>query len=197
MSKAIKKIKEIINSPVAELGAGFLDSIETAPFGSIVIAGIKVGFSISDYLFLKRFADFLEPMSGMENEVDAYLKKLSSYGREKHGEYMLTLLSKAETSEKAEILGMIFRSAVLEEIDNETMLRLVSIVGRSFVPDLKDLSNYITESDYFSDATNEFINLGLIDNETGGSWKNNSAVKLNETGEKLYYILKEGGWFSS
>lgn len=47
----------------------------------------------------------------------------------------------------------------------------------------------------FSIAANEFINLGLINNEVGGGWINESTWHLNKIGLLLCDILEEEGWF--
>lgn len=191
---SIKKLNEIVDSPSVELGTTILDSLVSVPLGGIVVATYKVGVGIADYCLFRKFAHFLEPMSGMEREVDDYLGKLSPYEQNKLGEYMLSLLSKAESSEKTQIMGMIFKSAVQKVIDKEMMLRLVSIVGRSFVPDLKELPKYMDASEDFTIAANEFINFGLIDNETGGYWKDRPALELNDIGKTLCRILEQEGW---
>ena len=191
----IDKLNEIIDSPSVELGTTIIDSLGSVPLGGIVVATYKVGVGIADYYLFRKFAHFLGPMSGMEEEVDDYLTKLSPYGQNKLGEYMLSLLSKAESSEKAQIMGMIFKAAVKREIDDMMMLRLVAIVGRSFVPDLKELPKYKEASEDFTMAANEFVNLGLIDNETGGLWKDRPTLELNDVGKTLCGILERGGWF--
>lgn len=193
----IDKLNEIIESPSTELGTTILDSLTSVPLGGIVAATYKVGVGIADYYLFRKFAHFLEPMSGMEKEVDDYIAKLSPHDQNKLGEYMLSLLSKAESSEKAQIMGMIFRAAVKREIDDMMMLRLVAIVGRSFVPDLKELPKYKEASEDFTIAANEFVNLGLIDNETGGLWKDRPTLELNDVGKTLCGILERGAWFGS
>lgn len=92
---------------------------------------------------------------------------------------------------------MIFKAAVKKEIDEMMMLRLVSIVGRSFVPDLKELPKFKEASEDFTIAANEFVNLGLIDNETGGLWKDRPTLELNDVGKTLCGILERGAWFGS
>ena len=73
-------------------------------------------------------------------------------------------------------------------------LRLCSIIDRSFVDDLRKLKDYINENDEYSVIANNFINLGLMDNYTGGFWKDKSTYQLNEVGKKLYEILNENNW---
>ena len=192
---AIKQLNEIIESPVAELGTTILDSVQTVPFGGIFVSIYKLNVGIADYLLCKKFAHFLDPMSGMEDEVDEFLKTMQPEDSEKLAEYLFSLLSKAESSEKSQLMGYIFKAAVHREIDRTMMLRLVSIIGKSFVSDLKELPKYIAQNDEFTIATNEFVNLGLIDNETGGYWKDAPTMELNEVGKTLYKILRNEGWF--
>jgi len=192
---SIKEFSNVLESSGFELSTTFLDSLTAVPFGAIISGLCKVGIDVSNALLIRKFEQFLNPVSDIQDEVDAFLGELSSDKKDKLGEYMLSLLSSAESTEKARIMGLIFRAAVLKEIDREMMLRLVSIVGRSFVHDLKELPNYLDETEEFSIASNEFINLGLIDNEVGGIWKNAPSVKLNEVGEVLCQILSSSGWF--
>ena len=194
---SIKKLNEIIDSPVTELVTTIADALQAVPFGSIVVSIYKVGVDVANHLLFKKFARFLEPMSGMDKEVDEFLERLSLVDREKLGEYMLSLLVQAESTEKAQLMGFIFKSAVHGEIDNIMMLRLVSVVGRAFIPDLKELPRFLIETTDFTAASNSFINLGLIDNETGGYWKGEPTISLNEVGKALYQILDENDWFES
>lgn len=193
----IQKLNEIVDSPEADLVTTIADALHTVPFGRIVVSLYKIGAGVTNYLFFKKFARFLDPMSGMEDDVDEFLERLSLVDREKLEDYMLSLLAQAESTEKAQLMGFVFKSAVRGEIDNMMMLRLVSIVSRVFIFDLKELPKYLEETEDFTIATNAFINLGLIDNETGGYWKEGPSVVLNEIGRVLYEVLNRSGWFES
>ena len=194
---SIRRLNEIIDSPETELVKSIADALHTVPFGSIIVSLYKAGVEIANFLLLKKFARFLEPMSGLEDEVDMFLEGLSKVDREKLSEYMLSLLTQTESTEKAQLMGFIFKSAVHGKIDQIMMLRLVSIVGWAFIPDLKELPRYLEETEEFTIASNSFINLGLIDNETGGYWKGEPTVVLNEVGRILFLILDENEWFES
>lgn len=193
---AIKQLNEIIEFPVAELGTTILDSVQNVPFGGIFVSIYKLKVGIADYLLCKKFAHFLDPMSGMEDEVDEYLETMQAEEREKLAGYLFSLLSNSESTDKTQLMGFVFKSAVHGEINHGMMLRLVSIVGRSFVLDLKELPKYLTPNEDFTIAANEFVNLGLIDNETGGYWKDAPTMELNEVGKTLYGILDKEGWFN-
>jgi len=196
MKMAIKQLTDVVKDPAVELGTTILDSVQAVPMGGIFVSIYKLKVGIADYLLCKKFAHFLDPMSGMEDEVDEYLETIQAEEREKLAEYLFSLLSNAESSEKTQLMGFVFKSTVHGEIDQGMMLRLVSIVGRSFVLDLKELPKYLSPNEEFSIATNELVNLGLIDNETGGYWKGDSSVELNEVGKTLYRILDKEGWFN-
>lgn len=193
---AIKKLTEIVESPAVDLGTTIVDSLMTVPMGGILVSVYKVGVGVADYLLCRKFAHFLDPMSGMEEEVDGYLDSMAQDTREKLSEYLFSLLSSAESIEKSRLMGFVFKAAVHKEIDNTMMLRLVSNIGRSFVSDLKELPKYLEANEEFTIATNEFVNLGLIDNETGGYWKNEPTLELNEVGKTLCRILDKEGWFN-
>lgn len=92
-------------------------------------------------------------------------------------------------------MGMIYKARILNEIDNDMMLRLCSIVSKSFLPDLKMLPNYKEQNNEDSIEANNFINLGLIDNYVGGFFVNEPSWKLNEIGNQLYEILNQNKWF--
>jgi len=191
----IESIRELFNSPAADLSGNILDALQGIPFGGIVVSAYRTGISISDFLLFKKFASFLNPMNGKENEINVYLGRLSPIKQRKLGEYLLSLLLKSDSEEKARIMGFVFKAAVKKHITHEMMLRLVSIVERSFVADLKTLPIYKTDCEFFTTATNELINLGLIDNEIGGFWKNQPTVHLNEVGKCLLNILSDERWF--
>lgn len=101
----------------------------------------------------------------------------------------------SEEDEKAKIMGMIYKTRILNEIDNDMMLRLCSIVYKSYLPDLKKLPYYIEKNNEDSIEANNFINLGLIDNYVGGSWLNEPIWELNDIGNQLYEILNQNKWF--
>jgi len=193
---AIKQLADVVNDPAVELGTTILDSILAVPMGGIFVSIYKLKVGIADYLLCKKFAHFLGPMSEMEDEVDDYLETMEAEEREKLAEYLFSLLSNAESSDKTQLMGFVFKSTVHGEIDQGMMLRLVSIVGRSFVLDLQELPKYLRPNEDVTIATNEFVNLGLIDNEVGGYWKDAPTLELNEVGKTLYRILDKEGWFN-
>lgn len=192
---SIKKLNEIVASPFAEIGSSLLDVVSKVPLGSILVNVYKIGVGIDNYLLVKKLATFLNSMENMEEEAKEFLNSLSAVEREQVVDYMLNSLSNSESSDKAQIMGFIYKACASKRIDLEMMLRLTSIVNKAFVLDLVHLPEYKESSSEFSIAANEFINLGLIDNEVGGGWINESTWHLNKIGLLLCDILEEEGWF--
>ena len=191
----IKALETVINSPTADLLGTLADCLHAVPFGSIAQFALKIGIDIHAYHFMKMFSEFLDPLSGKEDEANAYVNALSKKELERISEYLTSLLANADSSEKARIMGFIFKAAVRKSINEEMMLRLVSIVGRAFVSDLKSLPTFKDPSEEFSIAANEFVNLGLINNDPGGYWRNSPTLQLNGIGATLCTILENEGWF--
>lgn len=106
------------------------------------------------------------------------------------------LLISVESEDKALLMGYIYKAAVKGRINHIQMLRLCSIINRSFVFDLKALHEFEEESENESIEAMNLINLGLIDNYIGGYWKNVPTVQLNEIGLILLDILKSEEWFN-
>jgi hypothetical protein len=192
---SIVKLNEMVESPSAAIGASLLDVVSGVPLGTILVNVYKIGVGIDDFLIVKKLSTFLSSMKNMEEEANEYLDSLPPEKRHKVGEFMLNSLCKAESSDKAQILGFIFKACVGKRIGMEMMLRLTSIVNKAFILDLVHLPEYKESSAVYSIAANEFINLGLMDNEVGGVWRNEPTWELNDIGLTLCKILEDEGWF--
>ena len=115
-------------------------------------------------------------------------------------EYLTHYLLRAEDDAKADIMGYTYKERVYGRIDDEMFLRLCSIVDRAFVFDLKFLPDYAEEHKYTNDENilivNQFINLGLIDNDIDtGAWSYGATIGLNDIGLNLHRILESNGWY--
>lgn len=175
-----------------------IDSSQDIPILGPLLKFGKLGLNYIDFLFIKKLGRFLEQSENIsEREKQNFLDKLSSSDTKRISSYLLHLLYTSEEEEKAKIMGMIYKARILNEIDNDMMLRLCSIVYKSFLPDLKKLPFYKEQSNEDSIEANNFINLGLIDNYVGGSWLNEPSWKLNEIGNQLYEILNRNKWFET
>ena len=178
--------------------ADMMDSLGGFPFVGFLIKCGAIGKRYFDFRFIQIIARFLS--KGQEIPIDKkviFLDNLTPKRRKKIFDYVIHYLFHAEDDEKADIMGLIYRSRVLEEIDDEMFLRLCSIVDKAFISDLKALPEYIEENRENSITTQSFINLGLIDNYLGGTWVDHDKSELNQVGRKLYHILNSAGWFES
>lgn len=177
------------------------DLIPLVPLGSITSAAHKGIVSIQDFLFIKKMGGFLEIVESSDitdeqiKNFKAEINKIPNF-EQKINEYLLNLISNAESEEKAKIIGYIYVATVLKDIDSDMMLRLCSIVNRTYINDLNSLPHYVRENNEGSIAANNFIALGLIDSYVGGFWKDEPSYELNEIGLALYSILYKNSWFT-
>lgn len=181
-----------------EVFGDIVDSFSGFPFvGSLIKLGM-IGKGYMDCRFMRKIARFLS--KGQEIPIDRkikFLDNLTPKRRKKIFDYVIHYLFHAEDDEKADIMGLIYRARMLDDIDDEMFLRLCSIVDKAFVYDLEALPKYIEENRENTITTQNFINLGLIDNYLGGTWVDYDKSVLNQVGRKLYEILNSKGWFES
>lgn len=159
---------------------------------------VKLGLIAKDYFglrFFRKIAYFLSSEQHIpEQEKEAFLASLGEKDRKMIADYIIHYLLTAEDDEKAQVLGYLYHDRVKGELDDTTFLRLCHVVNRIFLPDLKKLPNYQTETEDTDYEVNSFINLGLIDNELGGVWKNSPSCELNDLGKALYRVLHRHHW---
>lgn len=178
----------------------FGDLIPLIPLGSITSVVHKGMVGIQDLLFIKKMGSFLEMVESSDvtdeqiNKFKAEINKIPNF-EQKINEYLLNLISNAESEEKTKIMGYIYVATVLKDIDSDMMLRLCSILNRAYLDDLYSLPKYVKKTEEGSIAVNNFIALGLIDSYVGGFWKDAPSYELNEIGLTLYAILHKNAWF--
>lgn len=194
-SQDIKYLKD--NSKLGlDIATDIIDSLSGMPIlGSLLRIG-KIGLNVIDLFFIRKLAKFIEQSDEIsEEEKNNFLSSLDKKDYEHISSYLLHLLYISEEEEKARIMGMIYKARILNEIDNDMMLRLCSIVNKSFLPDLKKLPFYKEQNKEDSIEANNFINLGLIDSFVGGVWVDEPSWILNDIGNQLYEILNQNKWF--
>lgn len=173
-----------------------IDSYQDIPILGPILKLGKLGLNYIDYLFMKKLGMFLEQSKSINEEKKLnFIDNLSPNDNKRISSYLIHLLYTSEEEDKAKIMGMIYKARLLNEIDNDMMLRLCSIVYKSFLPDLKKLPFYKEQNVEDSIEANNFINLGLINNFVGGIWVDEPSWKLNEIGNQLYEILNQNKWF--
>lgn len=182
----------------------FSDILETAgnlPYiGSLFKLG-KVAINYMDYRFVRKLHYFLAESENIEIEKkEDFLNSLSLDDKKRINSYLTQLLYSSEEDGKATLMGKIYRSRLLNEIDNDMMLRLCSVVNKAFLPDLEHLTEYITENasgDYIHDNLNALGLLQDLGNFTFPQNGNNiiptfgnTIYKLNSIGMELLRIKK-------
>lgn len=194
-SQDIKFLKD--NSKLGlDIATDIIDSLSGMPILISLLKIGKIGLNVIDLFFIRKLAKFIEQSDEIsEEEKNNFLSSLDKKDYEHISSYLLHLLYISEEEEKAKIMGMIYKARILNEINNDMMLRLCSIVYKSFLPDLKKLPFYKEQNKEDSIEANNFINLGLIDNFVGGIWVDEPSWKLNDIGNQLYEILNQNKCF--
>ena len=184
-----------------EVFADILKTAEDIPYiGSLFKLG-KVALNYMDYCFVRKLYYFLAESDNIEPEKkEEFLNGLDKKDYKRINAMMTHLLYAAEEDGKATLMGKIYRSRLMEEIDNDMMLRLCSVVNKAFLTDLEHLEEYVEENesnDYIRDNLNA---LGLL--QDLGSVKfpqqgnhviptfGNTIYKLNSVGLELLRIKK-------
>ena len=182
-----------------EVFADILNTAKDLPYiGSLFKLG-KVAVNYMDYRFIRKLHFFLEPSEhvGPEQKKE-FLDSLSEPDNKKISGYLTQLLYSSEEDAKASLMGKIYRSRLLGEIDNNMMLRLCSVVNKAFLPDLDHLAEYVEDNDSYDYIRDNLNSLGLLRDLGGvyqkddGEWKGmgfGPAIhRLNDIGKELLRI---------
>lgn len=185
-----------------EVGAEIFETACDIPYiGSIFKLG-KVARNFMDYRFFRKLGRFLKSANEIpESEMREFLDSISTEDKKRISEYLTQLLYTAEDEEKADLMGKIFARRALGEINNSMMLRLCSIVSRSFISDLDYLSDYLQVSDDNTFITDNLVSLGLLSDcgnvyeesteEMDSSGFGPTKHTLNQVGITLYKIISD------
>lgn len=176
----------------------FADILETAgalPYiGSLFKLG-KVAVNYMDYRFVRKLHFFLAESESIEPErKEKFLNSLDEKSYKRINVMMTHLLYSAEEDGKATLMGKIYRSRLLGDIDDEMMLRLCSVVNRVFLADLEHLAEYVKpnpKDDYITSNLYSFGLLRLKGPEVVGSTLNvGGQYEVNEVGRLMMRIMR-------
>lgn len=179
-----------------EVFADILKTAEDIPYiGSLYKLG-KVAINYMDYRFVKKLHYFLAESGNIEQEKnEEFLNSLDEEANKRISGMLTQLLYTADEDGKATLMGKIYRSRLLGEIDVDMMLRLCSVVNKSFLADLDHLKEYETENasdDYIRDNLNALgllQDLGTLHEDANGMDSfGPSSHKLNVVGRELLRI---------
>lgn len=187
-----------------------LDLVETSkniPHLGSAVKLFQVGAYIYEFKrYYEKLANFLKHALEIPlEERQKFIKSWNPTMRSKAAEYIISVLSTAEDTDKAEVLGLLYKARLLNEIGDEMLLRLTSIVNRIYIRDLRLIDvnpNTVCQED--DNIISNFTACGMIADQTG-MWHNNElrrddngsfACHFNRAGETLYNILKKAGWYN-
>lgn len=180
----------------------FADILKTAgdlPYISSLFKLGKVAINYMDYRFVRKLHFFLEQSENLEPEKkEKFINSLSEKDYKRINAMLTHLLYSAEEDGKALLMGKIYRSRLLEEIEDEMMLRLCSVVNKAFLTDLNHLEEYIEDNNNYNYVRDNLFALGLL-RDMGGTYQNDkgewiglgfgpSIFRLNDVGRELLRI---------
>lgn len=182
-----------------EVFADILNTAKDLPYiGSLFKLG-KVAVNYMDYRFVRKLHFFLEQSESVEPEKKIeFLDSLSEPDNKRISGYLTQLLYSSEEDAKASLMGKIYRSRLLGEIDNDMMLRLCSVVNKAFLPDLDHLAEYVEDNDSYDYIRDNLNSLGLL-RDLGGAYQKDDGKweglglgpaihRLNDVGRELLRI---------
>jgi hypothetical protein len=158
-----------VNEHIKEIAIDFselaLDSLtddgilKDLPVIGTLVRIAKATRSMSDFIFankIKRFIEASEQMPFEKKEQFRAILDAKPELRQKAGEVVVMALNSADDLKKAGIIGKLFSHFILNEIDFETLRRLLVAVNRAFIDDLLNFPRWAMQQnapDTFDPAT--------------------------------------------
>lgn len=146
-----------------EVLADIVETSKDLPFiGSLIKLG-KVGLNVIDLRYVRKLGKFLKEADSIPSDKkQEFYESLTRNDYKRISEYLSHLLYVAEEDSKAELMGRIYRYRLMKQINNEQMLRLCSVVSKSYVTDLSHLGDYRRVNDANNYITDNLNALGLL-----------------------------------
>lgn len=179
----------------SEVFSDILEEMKDFPWlGSLIKLGI-VGKGFLDLKFVWKIGKFLQQSEDIPQEKkEAFLAKLGKKDRKRMYEYLMHLLYTAEEDRKAEVMGMVYRDRILNNIDNDMFLRICSAINRVFIDDIDKLEDYVKpnpKNDYVSSNLYSSGLLQVTESIFAGDGLNlGGSYVLNDIGKHLLRLLK-------
>ena len=183
-----------------EVFADILKTAEDIPYiGSLFKLG-RVALNYMDYCFVRKLHYFLAESENIEPEKkEKFLNDLDEKDYKRINAMMTQLLYTADEDGKATLMGKIYRSRLMGDIDAEMMLRLCSVVNRAFLADLDHLHEYVEDNSSYDYVRDNLNSLGLL-RDLGGTYQKEDGEwagigfgpaihRLNDVGKELLKIM--------
>ncbi len=179
-----------------EVFADILKTAEDIPYiGSLFKLG-KVVLNYMDYCFVRKLHYFLAESENIEPEKkEKFFNSLDEKDYKRINAMMTQLLYTADEDGKATLIGKIYRSRLMGDIDDEMMLRLSSVVNRAFLSDLEHLEEYVKPNPKGNYITSNLYSFGLLQLKGPEVVETTLIVdrqyEVNEVGKLLMRIMRE------
>ncbi|MGY2134155.1 hypothetical protein ACW9KT_18125 [Hymenobacter sp. HD11105] len=141
--------------------------IKDIPVINTIHSIFKVGSSIREKIFINMLLKFLLELKDIPlNEREVFINKLeNSDYRNKAGEKIIVILDRLDDSDKASLVGKLFKACIQGKFSFEVFLRLSHIISNAFLSDIKALGNCFTpgQATYYlsTDLSNSLNRVGL------------------------------------
>lgn len=184
--------------PLLELGIDKLANnplVEKLPVVSIGLAAGKSVFTVRDYLFAKKVLRFLAPTERIDsNNRQTFLNKLGSRKKRiRAGLTLLELIDKANSEDKASLIGEAYKKHVIGEVAYADFMRIAEMIVDAYSSDLtyffKTPENKIGET---GDEVEHLLALGFYErnkHKFGNTVMSDVQPSLSSYG-KLIWNLK-------
>lgn len=133
--------------------------IRDIPFVSCAVSLYKIGATIKERSYLRKLALFLKEIN--DGNVDEYkrqryLNRLIKNRRtiQKELEYVMTLLDRFLSEQKAKYLGRLFLAYIYEEIDWSMFCQLSELIDRLLPNDIKCMSSRVLGNPHRNEIEN-------------------------------------------
>jgi hypothetical protein len=119
------------------------DTIKEIPVIGNIVSLFKIGKSISDRIFLRNLMNFLFEIKDIP--VEKRIKKIAEIDKDeklklKTGNFLISILARLESEEKAKFIGYLFKKYIQEEINRKEFLKLTYIVDKILWSELVEFS---------------------------------------------------------
>lgn len=188
------KLPSLSDGLVDGLGVALDTAMEIAQVVPVVGKALQLAQSIrstADALFIRKVARFLQELANTSKEdCEHFLTELDAADkREQFQESLLLLLDKMDQSEKATVVGRLYRAAIQNQISLADAQRLSSIVNRTFYNDLI----YLTEFEDETIGSDPDIAIGLRSNGLLQVTQEDYGTLDDPTSGGIYYTLNSYG----
>jgi hypothetical protein len=115
--------------------------IKNVPLLNTFHSVVKVGFDVRERLFINKLLKFLFELKDIPtSKRQEFIEQLQESDYQiKAGEKIIAILDKLDDSDKASIIGKLFRASIIGKLDFSVFLRLSYIVNNAFLEDLSAL----------------------------------------------------------